>query len=70
MFTRKAFDGIVIKGSHFDMDAEMTVKFLIKGLIIHEVPITYVARSRMAGKKIKWSTALKLYWQIIKYRFK
>ncbi len=69
MFTRRAFEGIVIKGSHFDMDAEMTVKFIMKGLIIHEVPIAYVARSRTAGKKIKWSTALRLYWQIIKYRF-
>ena len=70
MFTRKAFEGMVIKGSHFDMDAEMTVKFLLKGLSIHEVPISYVARSAKAGKKINWSTALKLYWQIIKHRFK
>jgi glycosyltransferase involved in cell wall biosynthesis len=69
MFTRKAFEGVVIKGSHFDMDAEMTVKFLLKGLFINEIPISYVARSAKAGKKIKWSTALKLYWQIIKYRF-
>ena len=70
VFTRQAYEGIVINGGHFDMDTEMTVKFLKKGLFIHEVPIAYVARSRMAGKKIKWSTALTMYWQIIKYRFK
>jgi hypothetical protein len=70
VFTKKAFEGIIIEGSHFDMDAEMTVKFLMKGLCIYEVPIAYVARSRNAGKKIKLSTALTLYWRIIKYRFK
>ena len=70
VFTKKAFEGIVIEGSHFDMDAEITVKFLMKKLFIYEVPISYVARSRNTGKKIKLSTALKLYWHIIKYRVK
>lgn len=70
MFTRQAMEGIVIKGSQFDMDAEMTVKFIKKGITIVEVPIGYVARSRKEGKKIKWSTAVRLYWQIIKLRFK
>jgi len=70
VFTKKAFEGIIIEGSDFDMDAEMTVKFLMKGLLIYEVPIAYVARSRKAGKKIKISTALRLYWRIIKYRIK
>jgi glycosyltransferase involved in cell wall biosynthesis len=69
VFTRWAFEGIEIKGSHFDMDTEMTVKFFKKGLSIQEVPIAYVARPRAAGKKIRWSTAVKMYWQIIKYRF-
>jgi glycosyltransferase involved in cell wall biosynthesis len=68
-FTREAFEGITINGDHYDLDAELTVKLLRKGLTIHEVPISYVARSVKAGKKIKWSHALKLYWQIIKYRF-
>jgi len=67
VFTKKVFEGVVIEGSHFDMDAEMTVKFLMKGISIYEVPIAYVARSRHAGKKIKFSTALRLYWLIIKY---
>jgi len=70
VFTKKAFEGITIEGSHFDMDAEMTVKFLMKKLFIDEVPISYVARSRKAGKKINFSTALKLYWRIIQYRIR
>ncbi len=69
VFTRQAFEGIVIKGNHFEMDTELTVKLLRKGLLIKEVPIHYVARSRSEGKKIKWSTALAMFWMIIKYRF-
>jgi len=41
-----------------------------KGMAIKEVPIRYIARSRKDGKKIKWSTALAMFGQIIKYRFK
>ena len=70
VFTKKAFEGIIIEGSHFDMDTEMTVKFLMKKIFIHEVPISYVARYRNAGKKINLSTALKLYWRIIQHRIR
>lgn len=69
VFTRKSLEGIVITGTHFAFDNEFTVKVLKKGYSIHEVPIAYVARSRAEGKKIKWSTALVMFWQIIKYRF-
>ena len=69
IFTRRALEGITIKGRHFDFDTEVTVKVLLKGLTIMEVPIQYVARSRGAGKKIKWSSALIMFWLIIKYRF-
>jgi len=69
VFTRHAQEGITIKGKHFDMDTELTVKLLQKGLSIKEVPITYAPRSRSEGKKIKWSTALSMFWMIIKYRF-
>lgn len=69
IFTRKAFEGIDIVTSNFAFETEVTVKFLRKGLKIKEVPIEYVARSRAEGKKIKWGTAMEMYWPIIKYRF-
>ncbi len=68
VFTRQAFEGITINGTHFALDTEATVKFLKKGLSIKEVPIDYAARSRVEGKKIRWSTALGMYWSIIKCR--
>ena len=69
VFTRQAFSGIDITSHNFAFETEVTVKFLRKGLKIKEVPIHYVARSRQQGKKINWSTALEMYWPIMKYRF-
>ena len=69
VFTRRAFEGITIEGKNFGLDTEITIKFLRKGYTIKEVPIDYVARTREEGKKMKWSTALEMFWPIIKYRF-
>ena len=69
VFTRSSLEGITITSRNFAFDTEFTVKVLRRGLGIKEVPIDYTARSRQAGKKIKWSTALEMYWSIIKYRF-
>lgn len=69
IFTRKTFEGLTIVGKRFAFETEVTVKFLRRGFNIVEVPIEYQARSRTEGKKMKWSTALEMYWPIIKYRF-
>ncbi len=69
VFTRQALDGVIITAAHFALETELTIKMVTKGLGIVEVPIQYQARSRAAGKKIRWSTALQMYWPIIKYRF-
>ncbi len=69
IFTRKAFEGITITAQNFAFETEVTIKFLKKGLRIKELPIGYTARTRAQGKKIRWGTALQMYWPIIKYRF-
>ena len=69
VFTRRAWEGMVITSRNFAFETEFTVKLLQKGVTIKEVAIDYTARSRKAGKKIKWSTALEMFWPIIKYRF-
>jgi glycosyltransferase involved in cell wall biosynthesis len=69
VFTRRAWEGMVITSRNFAFETEVTVKFLHRGYTIQEVAIDYTARSRQAGKKIKWSTALEMFWPIIKYRF-
>lgn len=70
----KVFKCQVIQGMHicsrnFAFETEVTTKLLRRGIGIKEVPIQYTARSRRQGKKIRWSTAFEMYWQIIKYRF-
>jgi glycosyltransferase involved in cell wall biosynthesis len=69
VFTRRAIEGIHITSRHFAFETEMTVKLFKKGETILEVPIDYNARSREQGKKIRWLTALQMFWPIIKYRF-
>ena len=67
-FTRRAWEGMVITSRNFAFETEFTVKLLFRGYTIKEVAIDYKARSLKAGKKITWSTALEMFWQIIKYR--
>lgn len=69
VFTRRALEGIDIRGKNFAFETEITVKFFRKGLAIREVPIDYQARDHAQGKKIRWMTALEMFWPIIKYQF-
>jgi len=69
VFTRRTWEEMVITSRNFAFETEFTVKLLFRGYTIKEVPIDYTARCAQAGKKIKWSTALEMYWPIIKYRF-
>ena len=69
VFKREVIQGICIRSRNFAFETEVTVKLILKGIRIKEVPIEYAARSHMDGKKIRWLTALEMYWQIIKYRF-
>ena len=68
VFTRRAWEGMEIASKNFAFETEFTVKLLSRGYTIKEVAIDYTARTRKAGKKIKWSTALEMFWPIIKYR--
>jgi glycosyltransferase involved in cell wall biosynthesis len=69
VFTRRAWEGMVITSKNFAFETEFTVKLISRGYTIKEVAIDYTARTRKAGKKIKWSTAMEMFWPIIKYRF-
>jgi len=69
VFRREVIQGIRICSRNFAFETEVTVKLIRKGIRIKEVPIEYIARSHQEGKKIRWTTALEMYWPIIKYRF-
>lgn len=69
VFPRKALEGITLESNHFAFTVELTVKLLRSGCKIEEIPITYIPRGRMEGKKIYWGDGFASLWTLIKYRF-
>lgn len=53
----------------FEFCPEATAKAIRLGQKIKEVPITYIPRSKQAGKKIRWTDAPEAFWTLAKYRF-
>lgn len=56
--------------SRFEFCPEVTAKALRLGETILEIPVTYVPRSKEAGKKIRWTDAPDAFWTLLKHRFK
>ena len=70
----KAFRTSVIRGMYlesrrFEICPELTAKACRLGHRIHEVPISYNARSVPEGKKIRARDGFDALWTLIKYRF-
>ncbi len=53
----------------FEFCPEATAKAIRMGQQIIEVPITYIPRSKQAGKKIRWTDAPEAFWTLARYRF-
>lgn len=62
------FRSLQIKSSGFEMEAEITAKCLRRGIVIHEVPITYKPRRVEEGKKIRFSDAWKGLLMMLRVR--
>jgi glycosyltransferase involved in cell wall biosynthesis len=57
-----------IASNGFGMEAEITGKLLARGIRPFEVPITYRARTREAGKKITWRDGVQALWILARIR--
>ena len=57
-----------LRSDGFDMDSEVTAKLLRRGHRIYEVPISYAARSREQGKKLRWQDGLGSLWTLTRIR--
>lgn len=68
MFRREHLEGLVIKSNGFEFDAEFLAKLLRRNLVVYEVPIAYFGRSYAEGKKIQWYHAVRIIWNLVKYR--
>ncbi len=58
-----------IRETGFGMEAEVTGKLLRRGFRPYEVPISYKARSREAGKKLTWRDGTEALWILLRERF-
>ena len=68
MWKREALDGVVLESDAFDIEVELTAKFIRRGERIVQIPIAYQARE---AKKLRWwvdgpMALLKL----VRYRFR
>jgi glycosyltransferase involved in cell wall biosynthesis len=57
-----------LRSNGFGIDAELTAKFLRAGKRIYEVPISYRARRREEGKKVRWTDGLEQLWLVLRVR--
>jgi len=61
--------GLPLECKRFEFCPEVTAKVLRKKLTIHEVPISYKARTVDEGKKIRFLDAVEAFWTLMRYRF-
>jgi dolichol-phosphate hexosyltransferase len=57
-----------IRQTGFGMEAEVTGKLLRRGYRPYEVPISYRARRREAGKKLTWRDGVEALWILFRER--
>ena len=71
VFCRECLNDIEFQSDYFDLDLEIVAKFIKKGYIPVEVPVSYVSRSFSEGKKVVfYKVAIKVFIVVIKVRFK
>jgi dolichol-phosphate mannosyltransferase len=68
-YKKECLKDIRLSGKGFEIEPEITTKFLKKGFKIKEIPIKYNPRSTNEGKKIKAKDGLVAVWYLIKERF-
>ncbi len=70
VFTRDVIQKIPkLRARRFDLEPELTAKFLKSGFRIKEVPISYYSRDFDEGKKITWRDGVKAAYYLFRYRF-
>ncbi len=68
VFTRQAIKGLRLRCVGFDIEAELTARFLLAGYRIYEVPISYNPRTKDEGKKIRWTDGVEAVYTLLKCR--
>lgn len=69
VMTRDVVKKLHLTANRFDIEPEITAQILKAGYHIHEIPISYTARSFAEGKKIHWQDGIQALWMLVKQRF-
>jgi dolichol-phosphate mannosyltransferase len=69
VFSADILNKIQLRCVGFELEPEITAKFLKAGLSIVELPIEYQPRTVKGGKKINWRDGIKAILTLVKYRF-
>ncbi len=69
-FEAKLLKQIPLKCKRFEFCPEVTAKILLRGERIHEVPVTFFARTFEEGKKIGLKDFFEAVWTLLRCRFK
>ena len=59
-----------LSGNRFDIEPDITARIMRLGYRIHEVPISYYARSRGEGKKLTWRDGVRALQTLVDLRLK
>jgi glycosyltransferase involved in cell wall biosynthesis len=68
-FRTDVLRGFDLQSERFEFCSEVTAKASRLGYKIHEVPISYKARTLHDGKKIRAIDGLRAFWTLLKFRF-
>lgn len=66
---RKILTNIHLRSARFEFEPEITIKLLLAGYKIVELPVSYSPRRVDEGKKIGWIDGIEYIYTIFKYRF-
>ena len=69
VFRRETIAGLQLHNNDFAFTVELAVKLIKTGQRIVEIPISYVPRGRLEGKKIYWMDGVVSLWTLFKCRF-
>ena len=69
VFPLSVIRDIEVVNNDFAFTIELTIRLIQQGHSIQEIPITYIPRGRMEGKKIYWQDGVISLFTIFKYRF-
>jgi glycosyltransferase involved in cell wall biosynthesis len=70
LFPMALFRSFPLKARGFELEAELCAYPLKRGIVIHELPISYRPRSFAEGKKIRWQDAWKGIMTAASIRFR